>query len=455
MEKWFQHNDFEDYLKEKADQYKMYPSDKVWRGIDKSLHSYRKWYWTGFIILLSSISYVAITELIAPSSKNTNPIHSAPASVKPPVTAAQLDPFINTDIPDISGYRETVTSADIAVEDSGSLTASFDIPLQLFDAPTAAGINTKKASLLISGLEPLSEHEKYNIELTWPDNTFISPGTSTIIEGQTLGIAEVETKKDRINWLHDQVNIKIPALVKRLSWQLAFSPTVNYRKLTSSDNYKNIQGQNPGNNTDPDVNSVVNHRPALGFEIGSHALLNLNKRITIKGGVQFNYAKYDIEAFRAPRQSAVIALDATLQGTGPRTLINYTDINNFNGTSAESLKNQFFQLSIPVGLEYKVFGGDKVQFRVAGTVQPTYLLNKNSYLITTDYKNYTKEPSLVRRWNVNTAAEAFISYDRGSVRWQVGPQFRYQLLSTYESEYPIKEYLMEYGIKVGVTKTIR
>lgn len=110
---------------------------------------------------------------------------------------------------------------------------------------------------------------------------------------------------------------------------------------------------------------------------------------------------------------------------------------------------------MPLGFEVRVFGDDKLQFNVASTIQPTYLLNRNTYLITTDLKNYTKEPSLVRRWNVNTGAEAYVSYTRGDVKWQVGPQFRYQLLSSYQNVYPIKEYLMEYGIKVGITKTIR
>jgi hypothetical protein len=92
---------------------------------------------------------------------------------------------------------------------------------------------------------------------------------------------------------------------------------------------------------------------------------------------------------------------------------------------------------------------------VAGTFQPTYLLNRNSYLITTDYKNYTREPSLVRRWNVNAGVETYVAYNTGTVRWQLGPQFRYQMLSTYQNKYPIKEYLMEYGFKIGVSKTIR
>lgn len=451
MEKDFYHNDFEDYLKEKADQYKMYPSDKVWKGIDRSLRSYRKWYWTGFILLLSGISYVAITELMSPSSyNNSNKIQSAPASAKPPVTAKELDPF-NAEFSTTTPTQKQTVTSDITVEDSGALTASFEIPLQLFDVPAITGRNPKKAKLLITGLPPLAKHEEYNIELSWPENN-ISPAENVAVSGQNLEPA-VETKdaKPRINWLEDAVGLKLPQnLIKRLSWQLAFSPTVNYRKLTSSDNIKNI---NPGVN--PDVNNAVNHRPALGFELGTHALLNLNKRLTLKGGLQFNYSKYDIDAFKSQRQSATIALDATLFGAGPRTITSYTDINNFNGREAESLKNQYFQLSVPVGLEFKVFGSDRVQFKVASTIQPTYLLNKNTYLITTDYKNYTKEPSLVRRWNVNAGAEAFLSYDRGGVKWQVGPQFRYQLLSSYESEYPIREYLMEYGIKIGITKSIR
>ena len=56
---------------------------------------------------------------------------------------------------------------------------------------------------------------------------------------------------------------------------------------------------------------------------------------------------------------------------------------------------------------------------------------------------------------MNAGAEAYRSYNHNGVKWQVGPQFRYQLFSSYNKAYPIKEYLMEYGIKVGITKTIR
>jgi hypothetical protein len=452
MEKNFYHTDFEEYLKEKADQYKMYPSDKVWKGIDRSMRSYRKWYWTGFILLLSGISYFAVTELMSPSTSHSANKIQTPPPPKPTATAALVDPF--NDIAPGATYKQTVTS-DIIMEDSGALTASFEIPLQLFDIATLTGAKPEKASLLITGLAPLNKYEEYNIELSWPvfdENAFQTPAEH--IDSRNVDLSAPDKESQKINWLQDQAGLRLaPQKIKRISWQLAFSPTVNYRKLNSSSNFKtNAQPMTP--NIDRDVNNVVNHRPALGFELGTHAFLSLGKRLTLKGGLQFNYSKYDIDAFRSSAQSATIALNASLDG-GPRMLTSYTDINNFAGRSAESLKNQYFQLSVPVGLEFRVFGNDRVQFNIASTIQPTYLLNRNTYLITTDYRNYTKEPSLVRRWNVNAGAEAFVSYTRGGVKWQVGPQFRYQLLSSYENVYPIKEYLMEYGIKVGITKTIR
>jgi hypothetical protein len=468
MEENFYHSDFEELIKEKADQYRMYPSDKVWKGIDRSLRNRRKWYWTGFVLLLSGVSYLAITELMTPVTHNPVAKIATPAP-KPQVTAEQLIPF-SSDITEgndvaTSSPKETVTS-DLVIEDSGDITASFEIPLNLLPGNATAS-PSQKAAFLISGLEPLEKFESYNIELSWPvsDTEFESPSApaaSIAKEKITLNpLAENNKDNDepRINWFQDHVNLrKAAAKSKRISWQLAFSPTVNYRKLTGSKNARLLsRSQNVpmALRIEGDVDKLVNHKPALGFELGTHALLPLGKRVTFKGGIQFNYSKYDIRAFRTPPELATIALNSQLSGSGPSSLVSYTDLRNFGGSSVEVLKNQYYQLSVPVGFEVRVFGNEKLQFNIASTVQPTYLINRNTYLITTDYKNYTKAPSLVRRWNVNAGAEAFISYTRGDVKWQFGPQFRYQLLSSYQNEYPIKEYLMEYGIKVGITKTIR
>ena len=467
MEENFYHSDFEELIKEKADQYKMYPSDKVWRGIDKSLRTRRKWYWTGFVVLLSGVSYFAITELMNPASPVVNKIQTAPAPAEQPkVTADQLIPFTRnitgSDIQQIPASN--IVTSDLLIEDSGNITAAFEIPLNVLPG-NANALPQQKAAFLISGLEPLNINEQYNIELSWPADEYGTP-SDKFNKINTKGkialnpmVAPPKERKPGINWFQDFADVRFPVKPKRISWQLAFSPTVNYRKLTGGNNAKLLSTTENiplGLRISGDVDRLVNHKPALGFELGTHALMPLGKRVVFKGGIQFNYSKYDIRAYRVPSEEvATIALNSTIDGFPPAPLTSYTDIRNLGGTSIEDLKNQYFQLSMPIGFEVRVFGSEKLQFNVASTIQPTYLLNRNTYLISTDFKNYTKAPSLVRRWNVNAGAEAFVSYSKGDVKWQIGPQFRYQLLSSYRDEYPIKEYQLEYGIKVGITQTIR
>jgi hypothetical protein len=231
---------------------------------------------------------------------------------------------------------------------------------------------------------------------------------------------------------------------------------VNYRKLSGSSYFPSSEVKSIplSPNIMGDVDQYVKHKPALGFELGSNVLYRASKRLNFKAGIQFNYSRYNIEAYSSQPEIATIALNNN-QPLLADTISSYSSIRNLSGYAQEDLANQYFQLSMPVGIEFRVIGSDKLQLNVAGTIQPTYLLNRNSYLITTDYKNYMREPSLVRRWNVNGGLETYVSYHTGSVRWQVGPQFRYQLLSSYSRKYPIKEQLMEYGFKIGVSKTLR
>ncbi len=39
MERGYYIDEFDELIKQKADQYKMYPSDQVWKGINRSLHT--------------------------------------------------------------------------------------------------------------------------------------------------------------------------------------------------------------------------------------------------------------------------------------------------------------------------------------------------------------------------------------------------------------------------------
>ena len=95
MERNIHNRDFEQYVKKNADQYRMYPSEKVWKGIYSALHTRRRWYGIGLALLL--LSAVAVTWVMINSSSSskeqTNIVqNSAPKQIKAeqPITPEQF-----------------------------------------------------------------------------------------------------------------------------------------------------------------------------------------------------------------------------------------------------------------------------------------------------------------------------------------------------------------------------
>ena len=63
----FYSDEFEQLLREKTEQYKMYPSEKVWKGIHGSLHTKRRWFISSMSLLVIGILFFAGRELLFPS----------------------------------------------------------------------------------------------------------------------------------------------------------------------------------------------------------------------------------------------------------------------------------------------------------------------------------------------------------------------------------------------------
>ncbi|HEX4374093.1 MAG TPA: hypothetical protein VHZ50_12385, partial [Puia sp.] len=77
MDRNFTNDDFEELIKQKADQYKLYPSEKVWKRIYSSLHTGRRWFITGMALLITGILFLAGKGLLVPDKHI--------ASVKKPI----------------------------------------------------------------------------------------------------------------------------------------------------------------------------------------------------------------------------------------------------------------------------------------------------------------------------------------------------------------------------------
>jgi hypothetical protein len=186
----------------------------------------------------------------------------------------------------------------------------------------------------------------------------------------------------------------------------------------------------------------------MGLQIGLSGRYPIAKNLKIRGGFQFNINRYDIKAYTFNGEMATIDLNG---GSGNSTISTWTNYRNFNGYKSDWLKNFYFSISAPIGAELTLFGNSKTNVGIAGTLQPTYILSDKAYLISTDYKNYAEVPRLIRHVNLNTSFETFVNYTSGKTNWQIGPQVRYQVLSSFQNKYPVKENLFDFGVKVGVT----
>src|ERR1700712_5553634 len=76
----FYSDEFEQLIREKTEQYKMYPSEKVWKGVHSSLHTKRKWFIGSMALLVGGILFLAGRELIAPSAHPASVMKAAVAS---------------------------------------------------------------------------------------------------------------------------------------------------------------------------------------------------------------------------------------------------------------------------------------------------------------------------------------------------------------------------------------
>ena len=461
MESNFNNREFEHYVKSNADQYRMIPSEKVWRSINSSLHSRRRWYLLGLSVLALTVVSVTWVMVSYPTSKkqtalaqdnraatsvagnqpgtneaaasNTSNLsfkkYSAPEYTIPSVIVIpEPSTFTNNDFID----QPTLQIDNNAVNASGAISRPSKSPIATSDEskeiPAPVASNTINNTVDVIGLVPNSFHlsenkSAQNSQVTYP-----------------LTIESVTN------------SFKAEKLVKRLAWEIYFTPTISYRKLSLNHSYTGVSPFSASNYpfaSFRDVNSEVVHKPDMGVEVGVSTGYPVSKNLKLIGGLQFNINRYDIKAFAYYGEQATINLNG-----GNNSLTAWTFYRNHDGYKSDWLKNYYFSVSAPIGAKVKVLGNKKTYLGVAGTIQPTYILKDRAFLISTDYKNYVEVPRLIRHVNVNTSFETFISYASrtGKIRWQVGPQVRYQILSSYKSPYPVSENLFDFGLKVGVSR---
>lgn len=494
MDRTHHNRSFERFLQEGVEDYQMLPSENVWKGINDTLHIKRRRYAIGLIALFMLTVTAVTAVMLSYPVKQVNvpevlqlPVNDFTSNktvtiISPPVIAASnpailapirrnLQPANIQSISNIiPGLVHEFAAPDYAVVTE---TATINLPataavnplLARVDAynDAASGITEKQVAQLKRRTQPAIAPQPVTADTTTtPDQlvvvtnikeerkkTTVHPQRFSLIENHStlynpIHIATIESMTS---------GYKRPKnyFLKKVDWHLHFTPSISYRRLSENNTYTNSSILNPNNNpfatSRDDINNAVTHKPDLGLEFGLTGKYALSDRLKVKAGAQLNVNRYDIKAFIYNGQMASVDVS---NGTGNNFASNWTYYNTFSGYKANWIKNFYFSASLPIGLEYKVFGNNRTYLGVSGTLQPTYVISNRSHLISDDYKNYVEVPWLIRRVNINSSFETFASFRTGNTQWQVGPQIRYQLLSSFQNRYPVKENLFDFGLKIGM-----
>ncbi|MCU7548529.1 hypothetical protein OCK74_05345 [Chitinophagaceae bacterium LB-8] len=445
MQRKIKHDDFERFLQQNADQVRMYPSSAVWKNISRDVNKRRRRliaFVASLILTISAGGYFVWNEFNTTTAENhevSSPSKMIP-SVLPHHRIASTTPTY------LKKYKQQTS-----IQSFKSNKGSKEIPLLTVQPIFSDRTIEERQSLLTFMQEDLVPFNR----MTGAMNELIALQSSKGLTNNfplneySKNIKDIPVQLDSAK--AEEAIAKINTREEKLQWQIFFSPNISYRKL--SENKSFVQASTPPSLAFNylglyDVNNAVTHKPNIGFELGVMSKYTISPIAKLRAGFQFNVSRYDIKAFNYTPEVATIALNNGYRVDLINTISNYR---NFNGGKTNWLKNYYFQASVPLGVEVKLTGTNKMHVGVASSLQPTYIIGDRAYLITNDYKNYAELPWLIRRWNINTNLETFVSYSSGKTSWQVGPQVRYQLLSSFVSKYPVKENLFDFGLKVGVT----
>ena len=457
MESSYNDKEFEHYIKESADQYRMFPSEKVWQGVNNALHTRRKWYgfWLGFLLLLTggAVTWVMTTHPVSEKngtvvSNNNLSVTKVSAEKEKPKNIEDILPFVAKEISPLDNSKNEKNFIGIPLIATPD-TDGISVEQVLVDYPVVIEypVKDEQHSIITNlNLHPVSSFEISRL----PEVVTLLSDDKTIPANIAVKASARQSESYSPYTIESVINsYKYKRPSKKISWQLFVTPTISYRRLSVNKSVDNPSSSNYPFASLQDVNSAVTHKPDLGLQIGVSGGYPITKGLKIRGGLQFNINRYDIKAYAFNGEVATIDLNG---GNGGSSIIStWTYYRNYSGYKSDWLKNFYFSVSAPIGVEMKLAGNDKTYVGVAGTIQPTYVLNDRAYLISTDYKNYAEVPRLTRHVNLSTGFETFVNYTSGKTKWQIGPQVRYQILSSYHNKYPIKENLFDFGLKVGVT----
>ena len=473
-------DDFEHFLKGNADEFKMVPSRKVWFSLYNNLHPDRRWPSMAVcLLILTAVLYLGIA--------NNNSLSSAARKASTENFSAILND-IHIDNKITFSAKDYIKIIDLKQPEFSIISTKVENALSEYN--TAVMHTDKEVVTPIINEYARSENENEKDILTEQLATFKSNSNNNslvkenleITQKNTISFAEIKIEipqqKDNSDSSlnlepageyvtpssnNNALNATLEQVEKSWKEDYAFKnkPAINQFKqnaslsyyVTPSFGYRIFSKKSEMNYANPtlangriinDANPLLDDA-ALNLEGGAILQYSLSKKFRLKTGVQANYTTY--------------ISNVTATGHPSQTSLTYSNSSNLLRSSnyttkagGDRINKSTMQVSMPIGADYKIAGRGRVNWYVGGTIQPTYILSGSAFVLSTDEKYYISETALLRKINLNTAVETFISLKSShGIILNVGPQFRYQLLSSYKNAYNYTEKIYNVGLKIGVS----
>lgn len=515
MDTNFYSDEFEQLIKEKSDQFRMYPSRRVWHSIYNNLHPSRRWpSYAMSILLLTSLSLIGYLNTNDNSTtgqlknkygknnsevtqnlpaKNNNPLNYTQPGFEPTSSSelASADlrekPSSDKTVVTYTGISENTnkpssgknnTQQNLPGNKSKKLVKPFDANIsssQLFtDVAVGKKNNHKKVNSDITSPTNQQSNEEYSednkttlteIEITPVGKTAVALPAVNNDDKDLLNENDKSPEKNQIVPEKNVMTLDEKAWIENFA--LHNSPKTSKWKdrldfefyATPAVNYRKLTTDSKGSSTPfattGDINRSISQKPGLGIEAGFGLSYSFIKNLRLKAGIQFNYTNYNINADKTnhPILTTILLIDPVTGYSYPAARTSsISNAYDANALQPVTLHNRTYQISIPVGFAYKLSSHKNVEWFAGATVQPSYIFGGNAHLISADLKSYISDPSSIRHWNLNLGFETYMNYKVGAYNLQVGPQLRYQLYSTYGKNVALIEKPYAVGLKIGIIK---
>jgi hypothetical protein len=464
-----QHLEFEAFLKQQADSFKMKPNERVWHGIYNNLHPSRKFPSLAvaslFVFAFLLFNVVNNKRVTIAASQNT--IQKIDNNTKTEIAVSEIKENIVDIGNSINGEEvenarlmqstnASLASISLKSKYKAAMPAAFKQPL-----PTANNTNgTIKNDQ--SNNEEVTQHfletkhdDASNITNANIEEAGIAALTSNGIDNAFVSV----TLNEAVDKVISNDPLKVNAAAKSTSSvTLAENTALDDKKFKENDILLNKPKQSivdkflsngsityhlTANKSYRQVNSNVNNdnllidKAALGLEFGATANYPVTENSSVTVGAQFNYNNYTSQLSNTWENT---------NGVTSYTLFNYkADKQRFNNSSAE--------ISLPLGLNYAIYNSSNTKIIANIQAQPSLLLGGSAHVFDETNKQVRQQNDVLRKFNVHTAAGLLVQVKTAkNVAVQFGPQIRYQLFSNHKNSFNYRETLQSFGLKLGVVK---